>query len=398
VSSTHSRGGLVWPSAICAALGALGLALGFMRDPTRTAFAYLVAFALVASLCVGALFVLLIGYAINAAWMSVIRRLCEGVAFGALPLALLFAPLALNLGRLYAWTNPAPVGLAPEALAELAHKQAYLNAGGFVARGGAYCVIWAVCVVVLRRWSRQRERVAITAANAEESLSRERVFSSAMLPLVSLAITFAAFDWLMSLTPSWFSSTFGVYYFAGGFVGAIALLCVLAQRGVSRGTLRDVLTGHHFHALGRLVFAFTIFWAYVAYFQVFLISIADKPNEVTFYLARLHGGWRLLSYALIGGHFVLPVLLLFPKRVKFSGAYLAGLSWWLLLMHWLDIYWLVMPVHQPNSIAPSWLDLAALLAVGGVTTCFCSVAQKGVPLVATGDPLLEAGLRYASNQ
>ncbi len=397
VARTAAKGGLMWPAAACALGGVLGLGFGFGQEPKRAAFAYLVAFAYAVSLSVGSLFVLMIGYAVNAAWMSVLRRVCEAVALGVIPLALLFIPLALCLEHLYVWADP-PAGLPSELSARIHHQQAYLNRGAFVARGGGYFVVWIACALLLRIWSRRRERAASLAPTTPRSLARERGFACALLPLVSLAITFAAFDWLMSLTPAWFSSAFGIYYFAGGFVGALALISVLAQRGVRRGELREVVTGHHFHALGRMVFAFTIFWAYVAYFQVFLISIADKPGEVTFYLARLQGGFRALSYLLMVGHFALPVLLLFPKRVKFSGRYVALLSGWLLAMHWVDLYWLVVPAFQPTRAVPSWLDLAALLAVGGATACFCSLVQRGVPWVSGGDPLLEAGIRYASNQ
>ena len=386
----------MWPAAACAVVGALGIGVGFVHEPKRAAFAYLVAFAYTVSLSVGALFVLMIGYAVNAAWMSVLRRVCEAVALGVIQLALLFIPIALCLELLYVWANP-PAGLSPELQERLLHQQAYLNPGAFVARGAGYFVVWIACALVLRFWSRRRDGRAPLGSAEQVSLSRERRFACALLPLVSLATTFAAFDWLMSLTPGWFSSAFGIYYFAGGFVGAIALIAVLTERGVRRGRLREVVTSHHFHALGRMVFAFTIFWAYVAYFQVFLISIADKPGEVTFYLARMQGGFRTLSYLLMVGHFAVPVLLLFPKRVKFSGTYVALLSVWILLMLWVDLYWLVMPAYQ-TTMAPSWLDLAALLAVGGATACFCSIVQRGVPWVAGGDPLLEAGIRYASNQ
>lgn len=382
---------------VAACLGGVGSALGFTVSPTRTLFAYLTAFTYCVSICVGALFVLMIGYAANAAWLSVIRRLSETVSLGLVPQLALFAPIALGLDQLYVWAKPQSDASAH--LQELlAHKRPYLNEPFFVARTLVYFGIWITGACLLRRWSRRRDEVQTTPKDPLDALSRERQFSSFMLVPVSLATTFCSFDWLMSLQPEWFSTTFGVYFFGGAFLAAFGALSVLAYAGLRAGALRDVVTPNHFHALGRMLLAFVVFWAYIGYFQAFLISIANKPSEVSFYLPRLKGAWSGWGWLLIIGHFLFPFLLLLPKSLKFRPGYVASVSVWLLAMHFVDVAWLILPVHLRAGTVISWIEISCLLAVGGVSVAFCAWLQRGTPLVAVGDPLLSEGIRYASGQ
>ena len=236
-------------------------------------------------------------------------------------LAVLFVPIALGLEHVYVWADP-PADLSAHERHVLHAKAGWLNAPGFVIRSVLYLAVFAIAAEVLRRWSRARDGV-VPGADAEAEQRRFRMFAAAMLPPVGLAITFAAFDWLMSLQPSWFSSMFGVYYFAGGFGAGIAVLAILA-RHLYATTVPGTITPHHFHALGRLLFAFVVFWAYTSYFQGFLIQIADRPNEVTFYLVRLRGGWDLVLWAVLIAHFALPFLLLLPRRLKLRPRYVSG--------------------------------------------------------------------------
>jgi hypothetical protein len=395
------HGRLVLVALAAALLGAAGLALGLVQDPARALHAYLCAFATAATVAVGALILQLVGYAANARWMSVTRRLLGVVALAVVPLALLFVPVACGAAWLYLWADPATVATLPEATrALLAHKAPYLNLPAFVIRGAVYFVIWIVAAGLLHVWSRRRDSAAPASEPAapEVALGRERAFASAMLPPVGFALSFASFDWLMSLEPTWSSTIFGIYVFAGGFLGAIALTALLAYAGrrAAAPELVTALTPHHFHALGRLLLAFTVFWAYVAYFQVFLIQIADKPVEVSFYLHRLGGSWRPFVDAVAIGHFALPFLLLLPRAPKHRPGYVAAIAAWLLLMHYLDVYWLVLPTVHPGGVAPALVDLAALLFVGGVCVSSCALVQRRASLVAQGDPFLPEGLGYVS--
>ena len=380
---------------VAAVVGVAGLALtglGYLLDPSRTLHAYLAAYSYVATIAFGALVLLLVGYAANARWMAAIRRLHDGVTLAFVPLAILFVPIGLGLPELYSWADPDAVW-GDHAAHVLDEKRAYLNPAAFLVRAAIYFAIWIAAAELLRRWSRARDGVT-PAGDPEAGLGRERVFASVMLPAVGLAITFAAFDWLMTLDPLWYSSIFGVYVAAGGFVSGVAILVVVCRAAVARGAVP--LTGHHFHALGRLLLGFTVFWAYAAYFQVFLIQIADRPGEVTFYLRRGAGGWDVVALVMALAKFAVPFFALLPRAPKFRSRYLAAVAIWILAAHYVDVYWLVLPAHDP-AFTPHWVDLTALAGVAGVTVAWCAWRQRRASLVATGDPFLPEGLRYASS-
>ncbi len=181
---------------------------------------------------------------------------------------------------------------------------------------------------------------------------------------------------------TWHSSIFGIYLFAGGFVGALGLISLLAHATRRSGLVGDGITRNHFHALGRLLFAFTIFWAYIAFFQAMLIRIANLPEEVRFYLPL--------------GHFVLPFLLLLPRSVKLRPAWVAAVGAWIVFFHFLDVYWLVLPVVPGRGALPSWLDVAALTGLVGVCVAFAAWRLRGRPLIPVDDPLLDESIRYES--
>jgi hypothetical protein len=380
---------------VVSVLGWLGLGIGFSIDRVGSYFAYLTAFAFVASIALGALIFLMTTYVVNARWNVAIRRLNESIVSVFPLLAILFVPIAFGLNDLYVWAAPPP-DLPEHELHLLHHKQAYLNQPFFLLRSGGYFVLWISSAFLLCRWSLRRDALGVAPAPASaDEHARERVFSSALLPLVALALTFAAFDWLMSLQPFWVSTIFGVYYFAGGFVASFGLLSLLAY-AAQRSAAADVIRPAHFHALGRLMFGFTIFWAYIAFFQALLIALPDRPEETVFYLRRLAGGWDV-STALLGiVRFVVPFFLLLPRRIKFNGRAMAMLGAWILAGHYLDMYWLVMPMYDAHGPLPNLWDLSALCAVAGLSTAFAAWRLQGRAIVPMGDPLLPQSIEYRS--
>jgi Ni/Fe-hydrogenase subunit HybB-like protein len=388
------------PIAIAAALAAAGFlacAAGLGIDPVRTWGAYLTAFTCAVSIAVGGLVLQMIAYATNSRWLSVVRRLTESTALALPVLAVLFVPIVLGAGHLYPWADGARA-LSEHQREVLAHRAPYLNLPGFAARGALYFAIWIAAAWLLRARSLRRDRKGLRAgADPEAVLARDRAISCALLPLVGLAITFAGFDWVMSLAPGWYSTIFGLYYFTGGFAAALALLLVLAAAAARSGDLAGAITADHTHALARLLLSMIVFWAYCAFFQAMLIAIADKPEEVTFYLERLRGPWPAFIALLAIGHFALPFLALLPRGVKRSPRAMAVAGAWILVMHVVDVYWLVMPeVVVEGGAVPHWVDLAALAAVMGSAVAFAAWRQRGAPLIARGDPFLAAGLRYRS--
>lgn len=382
--------------AIVAVIGFILCAIGLVVDPRRTFLSYLFAFAFAFTTCTGGLILLMVSYATNARWMSVVRRPMEAVMLPLPALAVLFIPILFGLRYLYPWYAPSAT-LPHHELAIYEHRSGYLNTTAFTIRAVIYFAVILTGSFLLRRWSLQRDRdtEAPVAPDPIEALSRERRFASGMLPLVGLAFTFATMDWFMGLDGVWYSSMYPVNLFGSGFLAAIAIVTVLADRMWAHHDT-GVLTQNHFHALGRMLFAFLVFWGYTAYFQAMLIRIANKPEEVMFYIARTHGAWRVFEWILIIGHFALPFLFLMPKQIKFRPRAMAIAGGWLVAMHLFYMYWLVVPSQVQGDFVFHWLDLAALGAVVGTSLAVAAWRQLHVPIVAERDPFLPFGAKYRS--
>jgi hypothetical protein len=204
-----------------------------------------------------------------------------------------------------------------------------------------------------------------------------------------LTLTFAAFDWLMSLEPGWFSTIFGVQYFAVGAVSSLATLVVVLYLLVRSGALADAVTVEHFHDLGKLLFGFLVFWAYISYSQFMLIWYASIPEETTYYHLRWAGGWRTVSLLMVVVHFVIPFFLLMSRNVKRRVPVLAFGAAWLLVTHVVECFWLVMPYARPGELSVHAMDIATLFAVGGVYLTVVLLLMKRFSLVPVGDPRIE---------
>jgi hypothetical protein len=376
---------------VALALGVGGLiawVIGSVFEPRQAYFSWLAAYGYGVSLSLGAMLTVMVSHATGAKWFLVLRRLAETVA-ATMPLfVLLFVPLLFGLSELYPWVRMG--ALEPAARAALGHKSVYLNVPFFVVRAALYLGSWSACGVLLWRWS-----VLQDAHPRDPGLTwKLRVLSAVALPALGFTITFAAFDWFMSLTPEWVSTIFGVYYFAGSFLAALALVGTLAFGLQQRGYLTDEVAVSHYHALGKLMLTFVIFWAYMAYAQYFIIWIADVPDEVAWYVPRSRGSWGWVSVLIVVGHFALPFLALLSWQFKRRAASLVAVCVWLLAMHYIDVYWLVLPALHVNRLAPSWLDLAALLAVAGCGTAYGCWLAQGRAALPVGDPEIETSLEY----
>jgi hypothetical protein len=207
-------------------------------------------------------------------------------------------------------------------------------------------------------------------------------------------VTFFAFDWLMSLEPEWYSTIFGVYFFAGSAMAFFAFLSLAMIAARRAGLLTEVLSAEHQHDVGKLLLTFVIFWTYMAFSQYLLIWYANLPEETVFFALRSAGSWRIASAALALGHFVVPFFFLLPRSVKRNAAPLAAVSLWLLAMHLLDLYWLVMPNLHPAGMAPSLLDATALIGCCGVFLATFGGALRRQALVPLRDPRLPESLTF----
>ena len=377
--------GLVARAALVAAAG-LGLtAVGAALDLRRALAAYHTAFTFWAGTAVGALILLGAFHATKARWMVLVRRVVEVIATTSLVFVPLFLPVALGARRIFPWLEPDRLSGDLRRLAE--HRAPYLNLPFFLVRAALYLVAWAVVSHLLWRWSVRQDRergVALTA--------RLRRLGTGALPLLAVTVTFAAIDWQESLDLHHSSTIFGVYYFSGSFLAAISVV-ILALYALRREPALEGLTADHWHSLGKLLLAFTAFWAYIAFSQYMLIWIANLPAEVPFFIHRTRGAWGVVGILLVVFHFAVPFFLLLSRDRKRDPRQLAALAAWQLAMHWLDVYYTMMPAVVPSP-APHWTDLTALVGVGAAAVAFAAWRLRQGAAVPVGDPYLEDSLRY----
>jgi hypothetical protein len=372
-------------AGVAAVVGAVACAILGVGHPKQFLFSWLVSFLFFLTLALGALFFVLIQYASQGGWGVVLRRIGE-TTFVMLPvMAALSLPIFLGMRDLYSWTVPG----AAEHDALLRWKAPYLNVPFFLIRAALYFGVWSLIAVFYYRGSSGQDATGDPRVSA-----RLRRLAGPALIVLALTQTFASFDWIMSLTPHWYSTIFGVYFFAGSFVGFIALLSVVAVAMRRAGLLNTLISAEHLHDIGKFLFAFTAFWAYIGFSQFFLMWYANMPEETTWYKARMEGSWLTVSLFLMAGHFAAPFFYLMGRSVKRKDATLAAGGAWLLAMHFLDLYWQVMPTFHPEGFRPSLLDVAALLTVGG---CFVAAAAwllRRQALVPVRDPRLAESLVF----
>jgi hypothetical protein len=334
--------------------------------------AYLVAWLYLLAISLGSLMLLLLHNLTGGAWGWVSRHLLVAAA-STLPLVgLLFLPIAFGLAEIYPWTDQ--VRMASDTM--LAHKARYLNVWWFFLRMGVYWLIWLVMLFLVRMTSRRVHAPETTAAR------RTRVASGVGLALSGLAITFASFDLGMSLEPKWYSTIYGVIFFVGQGLAALAFATValaywppVEHALVSAGP--DDL-----HDLGKLLLAFTRVWAYVSFSQFLIIWYGNVPEEVIWYERRLAHGWQWVAIGVAVFHFILPFVVLLGRGIKRQARPLAAVALWILAMRWLDTVWQIEPAFEREGFFAPWLDLAITAALGGVWLCYFTwlVAPVAVPM------------------
>jgi len=374
-----------------AAIGLVALALGGLSAlgsaAARADFfrAYLTSFVFFLSLALGALVFVLLAHLMRAGWSVALRRIAEIVAWTLLPLAPLALVLLAGMHDLYEWTHAEAV--AADAL--LQHKQAWLNPPFFVARLVVYLATWAGLSVLLLRRSETQDRTGDPAL----TLRSEGLAGPATI-VFAFTVTFASFDLVMSLDPHWYSTIFGVYFFAGAFLGFTALLVVLLAVLGRRSELGRLVGTEHQHDLGKLLFAFVVFWAYIGFSQYMLIWYTNLPEETVWYAARQTGPWAAVSLLLLFGHFLAPFFLLMSRHPKRRRAVLLAAAVWLLAMHWLDLFWLVMPGARDTGSLLRLVDLACFVGLGGLFLAALAWRLRRANLIPLRDPRLAESLGF----
>jgi hypothetical protein len=374
----------------------LVLLIGAVGPDTRRQFfhSYLFGYVFALDITLGALFWVLIHHVADAGWSVGLRRVYENITRGLPLLAVMFLPVLAgitseNLHDWYAFVH----GPEPAAGTHEHHqwhvKHVYFATPFFLLRCAAYFAVWVGYAAAMRRWSLKQDEVG----GAELTRTMQWWAPSGVL-LLGLTATFFTFDVLMSLQYSWFSTIYGVYFWAGGIRGSMAA-CVLLVLGLrAGGYLTRTITTEHLHDVAKLMFGFTVFWAYIAFSQYFLIWYGNMPEETQFYLLRRNGAWYPASILLPILYFVVPFFLLLPRANKRNPTTLALAAGWILVMHAYDLYWQIMPVLHRDTVRLHWLDFAALAFGGSVVVLAAVRGFQSVPLIPCRDARLNETIGY----
>ncbi len=343
---------------LLAGSGALALcAAGAVADPDQFLRSYLVGYLFWTGIALGSAAILMLHHLVGGGWGHVIRRSLES-GMRTLPLMLvLLVPVLLGLRHLYVWAEPEAV--AADEL--LQHKSAYLNVPFFLGRTLFYFLTWFGLVHYLGRWSAEEDGMG-----PDTRKGRLRKLSGPGLVLYGLTVTFASVDWVMSLEPHWFSTIYGIVFVIGQALEALALAILVVVWLARRPPMAGALRPQHSHDLGNLLLAFVMLWAYVAFSQFLIVWSGNLPEEIPWYLARFHGGWGWVPAFLVAFHFVVPFLLLLSRRNKRQFQILARLALWILIVRFVDTFWVVTPAFHPGELHVHWMDLLAPAGIGGL--------------------------------
>jgi hypothetical protein len=380
--------------------GGVGLALcalGVFLDRDHFFRAWLTAYLLFLGIALGSTALVMIQHLTGGTW-GVFRRILEASSRTLPLLALLFLPVVLGMGSLYVWTHEDHV----QADEILRHKAPYLNTPFFLARAFLYFVSWIAMSWTLTRWSTRQDEGDMSVNTGLQRLS------GAGLVMYALTVTFAGIDWVMVINPHWYSTLFGFLMIGGQGLAALAFTIIAATLLVRHGAMPGLLKPHHFHDLGKLMFAFVMLWAYFNFSQYLLTYAANLVEEIPYFLARTNHGWQYIALFLVMFHFVVPWLLLLSRDRKRNPYRLVWVAAWILFMRYVDLYMLIAPefassgenLHmlagEPEShFFVHWLDVAAPLAIGGLWVWMFLTQLMQRPLLAFGDPYLRESMETA---
>ncbi|MBS1537453.1 MAG: quinol:cytochrome C oxidoreductase [Bacteroidetes bacterium] len=367
-------------------VGALGLAVAFATDSdhTRLLADYLIGFIYFAGIAVTAMFFSALQFLVKAGWSTSVRRIAENFA-GFVPYLIIgMIPIYLFKGELFHWVHE----VASDPI--ISGKAPFLNTTFFGIRLALYCGLWYYMYRFIVGNSKKQD-TATDYSPTYKNLKRAAPF----VVLYAFTITFASFDLLMSLEPHWYSTIFGVYFFAGNFVATLSLICIYMINLYKGGYLKNYVTLEHFHDIGKFMFAFTIFWTYIAFSQYFLIWYGNIPEETIYYVKRLQGGWELFGWGSIFLHFIVPFLMLLRQDVKRRLPVMMAGACLLLLAHFIDLCWIVLPVFSKTLIF-GYQEITAWLFFFGLFTYIVAKQFASNNLIPVNDPYIKESIELVS--
>ncbi|HEV8037785.1 MAG TPA: hypothetical protein VGP62_02910, partial [Bryobacteraceae bacterium] len=366
---------------IAGVIGVVLCVIGYVKSPESLLHSYLLAFMFILGLSLGSLGLLMLQHLTGGMWGIVIRRPLES-ATRALPLVfILFAPIFFGFRYLYgAWLNAPTTGEG--RLSDF--QQRYLTASWFHIRALIYFAVWLLLMWIFNSWSRKQD------IDREDRALRRRLkmLAGPGIILYVFAMSFAAIDWVMSLSPHWASTIYGFLYVAGQLISSMSLMiCVVVL--LSRAPVfQGVLKPRYLHDLGKLLLAFVMLWAYFSFSQLLIIWSGNAPEEISFYRSRLYGEWGYVSVIILIFHFFVPFFLLLSRDLKRNPSLLPKVALWLIFMRFVDIFWLTRPEFTSSAIPNLW-DLAAALGLIGLWLFVFAWQLQKMPLLPIGEPKLE---------
>jgi hypothetical protein len=374
--------GLMWALVFIGAASSYAL---FAKDAQMGWSAFVMNHFYFMSLALGGLFFAAIQWLTGAMWSAPVRRL--GESFTAyLPIALLTTViLFFGLHHIYEWTHTEVV--AKDMI--LSHKKSYLEPTFFIARNLIAFLLWAFFAWKLISNSIEQD------SNGDFRINmKNRVLTPIFIIFFALSFTMASYDQIMSLDPHWFSTIFGIYCFAGLFYSTLAALCLLTLYFKKQGYLQGIVNDNHLHDIGKFMFAFTVFWAYIGFSQFMLIWYANLPEETGYYLKRFSGGWMGVSIFLLVGKFLTPFFILLPRGSKRSEFRLAFVAVFMLIAQWIDVLWMVQPEFFKEGPRVDFFTIGMTLGFLGLFGLCVSRFLSKHNVVAIGDPRLHESVLH----
>lgn len=353
---------------------------------------YLANFMFIMTIALGSLFFILVQFVARAGWSTSIRRIAELIMSTIPFLTLLFLPIifALFAGKNipYEWNVPEEVH---SSVVKAKIDVGYLTKEWFFIRSIVYFGLWSLMAYFFFSHSRKQD----DTGDIEHSLARQK-WSGPCIMIFALSVSFAAFDWVMSIDADWYSTIFGVYVFAAGMMAFFATMILICMALQNSGKLRSFVTVEHFHDMGKFMFGFIMFWSYIAFSQLLLYWYGNIPEETYWFAVRLKDGWQYLAYALIPLHFAIPFLGTISRHVRRHRLGLTFWAVWALVVHWLDMTFLVMPNAGPANFVALFGHFLGGLGMFAILMAFFLVRAKSAPLVPMKDPRLPEALTYAN--
>jgi hypothetical protein len=374
-------------SLLVGIVAAVACAAGAVYTPQQFFRSYLMAYLFWSGISLGCFALVMLHHLVGGGWGFLIRRMLESGTRTMPLMALFVVPVLLGLRYLYVWTHPGAV--AADRLLE--HKQIYLNVPFFVARTAAYFALWILLAYFLNKWSSRQDR-------SDDPALRRRLnnLSGPGLVLYGLTVTLASLDWVMSLEPDWFSTIFSALFMIGQVLSTLAFVIALLMLVASRSSLSEILSSRYMNDLGNLLLTFVMLWAYMAFSQFLIIWSGNLPDEITWYLDRMKGGWEWIAVLLIVFHFAVPFLLLLFRGVKRRIRVLSALAAAMLVVRLVDMFWTVEPAFDRGGLRFHWLDWVVPVAMGGIWIAVFVWQLKRRPLLPLHDPLLREVLEQSA--